>query len=89
MFVDDIIRSFDARRECVVRKYSYLLPVEIIGIEGDSTAEEIEKNLADFNHILNAFEVCFMLITASLPNRCLNLLCNSVNFDIPDHPYVL
>ncbi|XP_035546322.1 putative tRNA pseudouridine synthase [Juglans regia] len=41
-------RSFDPRRECNLRKYSYLIPAE-------STAE-VDHHLLDFNHILNAFE---------------------------------
>lgn len=49
-------RSFDARRECNIRKYSYLLPVEVIGITSNFSASEIEHHLSDFNDILNTFE---------------------------------
>ncbi|XP_024982193.1 putative tRNA pseudouridine synthase [Cynara cardunculus var. scolymus] len=49
-------RSFDARRECNIRKYSYLLPVEVIGITSNFSASEIEHHLSDFNDILNSFE---------------------------------
>nr|XP_043637288.1 putative tRNA pseudouridine synthase [Erigeron canadensis]XP_043637289.1 putative tRNA pseudouridine synthase [Erigeron canadensis] len=49
-------RSFDARRECNIRKYSYLLPVEVIGITSDFSEAEIEHHLSDFNSILNSFE---------------------------------
>ncbi|VFQ71778.1 unnamed protein product [Cuscuta campestris] len=49
-------KSFDARKECNVRRYSYLLPAEIIGINNDSTSSEIDCHLSDFNNILNAFE---------------------------------
>ncbi|KAG5567077.1 hypothetical protein RHGRI_002594 [Rhododendron griersonianum] len=49
-------RSFDARRECNIRKYSYLLPAEIIGIKNNFTPSEIDYHLSDFNHILNTFE---------------------------------
>ncbi|XP_051150377.1 putative tRNA pseudouridine synthase [Andrographis paniculata] len=49
-------RSFDPRRECNIRKYSYLLPAEIIGVKEDSSASEADHHLSDFNNILNAFE---------------------------------
>ncbi|XP_076914729.1 putative tRNA pseudouridine synthase isoform X1 [Bidens hawaiensis] len=49
-------RSFDARRECNIRKYSYLLPVEVIGITSNLSEAEIEHHLSDFNNILNSFE---------------------------------
>lgn len=50
-------RSFDARRECNMRKYSYLLPAEIIGIRNNLSAAEIDRHLSDFNDILSSFEV--------------------------------
>ncbi|KAI3878433.1 hypothetical protein MKW92_026758 [Papaver armeniacum] len=50
-------RSFDARRECTIRKYTYLLPVEVIGIMGDCSSAEIDHHLSEFNGILNSFEV--------------------------------
>ncbi|KAF8402530.1 hypothetical protein HHK36_010615 [Tetracentron sinense] len=50
-------RSFDARRECNVRKYTYLLPAEIIGIKSTSSSAEIDHHLSEFNDILKAFEV--------------------------------
>ncbi|KAL8261895.1 hypothetical protein R6Q59_025944 [Mikania micrantha] len=49
-------RSFDARRECNIRKYSYLLPVEVIGITSNLSEAEIKHHLSDFNDILNSFE---------------------------------
>ncbi|GFP87778.1 putative tRNA pseudouridine synthase [Phtheirospermum japonicum] len=49
-------RSFDARRECSIRKYSYLLPAEIIGVKENFTAGEVDHHLSDFNDILNTFE---------------------------------
>lgn len=49
-------RTFDARRECTLRKYSYLLPVEIIGIRSNFNAVEIDHHVTDFNAILNTFE---------------------------------
>ncbi|XP_078445537.1 pseudouridine synthase family protein isoform X2 [Wolffia australiana] len=49
-------RSFDARRECNARMYSYLLPGEIIGLRRDSSPAEIDKHLSDFNNILEKFE---------------------------------
>ncbi|KAL7582449.1 hypothetical protein Lser_V15G42131 [Lactuca serriola] len=49
-------RSFDARRECNIRKYSYLLPVEVIGVTSNLSTSEIEHHLSDFNNILNSFE---------------------------------
>lgn len=49
-------RSFDPRGECNLRKYSYLLPAEIVGIKRHFTAAEIDYHLSDFNDILNSFE---------------------------------
>lgn len=49
-------RSFDARRECTIRMYSYLLPAEIIGINSDCSTLEIESHLSEFNDILKTFE---------------------------------
>ncbi|XP_009789296.1 putative tRNA pseudouridine synthase isoform X1 [Nicotiana sylvestris] len=49
-------KRFDARRECNARKYSYLLPAEIIGIKNGSTSSEIDYHLSSFNDILNSFE---------------------------------
>ncbi|WCJ34964.1 hypothetical protein M5689_016240 [Euphorbia peplus] len=49
-------KSFDARRECELRKYSYLLPAEVIGIESHFTAAEIDDHISDFNDLLNTFE---------------------------------
>ncbi|KAI3968355.1 hypothetical protein MKW92_052344 [Papaver armeniacum] len=49
-------RSFDARRECTIRKYTYLLPVDVIGIMGDCSSAEIDHHLSEFKGILNSFE---------------------------------
>lgn len=49
-------RSFDPRRECNLRKYSYLLPADVIGINSQLTAAEIDSHISDFNAILNEFE---------------------------------
>ncbi|GER48480.1 unnamed protein product [Striga asiatica] len=49
-------RSFDVRRECSLRKYSYLLPAEIIGVKENLTSGEVDRHLSDFNAILNTFE---------------------------------
>ncbi|XP_052195014.1 putative tRNA pseudouridine synthase isoform X2 [Diospyros lotus] len=49
-------RSFDARRECNIRKYSYLLPAEVIGIKETFTASEIDYHISDLNEILSSFE---------------------------------
>ncbi|KDP45731.1 hypothetical protein JCGZ_17338 [Jatropha curcas] len=49
-------KSFDPRRECDQRKYSYLLPAEIIGIKSHFSQAEIDFHLSDFNDILSAFE---------------------------------
>ncbi|XP_021716786.1 putative tRNA pseudouridine synthase [Chenopodium quinoa] len=49
-------RSFDPRRECHVRNYSYLLPAEVIGITSHSSSAEIDYHIKDFNEILNIFE---------------------------------
>lgn len=49
-------RSFDARRECSIRKYTYLLPADIIGIKDNFSEAEVDYHLSDFNSILNSFE---------------------------------
>ncbi|KAK9279260.1 hypothetical protein L1049_012938 [Liquidambar formosana] len=49
-------RSFDARRECNLRKYSYLLPAEIIGIRSNFSTTETDQHISDFNDMLNVFE---------------------------------
>ncbi|KAK4752943.1 hypothetical protein SAY87_021741 [Trapa incisa] len=49
-------RSFDPRRECDIRKYSYLLPAEIIGIKNKHNTMEIGHHISDFNEILRTFE---------------------------------
>ncbi|KAK7857449.1 putative trna pseudouridine synthase [Quercus suber] len=55
-------RSFDPRRECNLRKYSYLLPAEIIGIKSYFGRAEADYHISDFKDILNSFEdKCFPL----------------------------
>ncbi|XP_073291608.1 putative tRNA pseudouridine synthase isoform X1 [Primulina huaijiensis] len=49
-------RSFDARRECSIRKYSYLLPADVIGVKETSTAVEVDHHISNFNDILNGFK---------------------------------
>ncbi|KAG6489098.1 hypothetical protein ZIOFF_050356 [Zingiber officinale] len=49
-------KSFDPRRECSLRMYSYLLPAEIIGIGGNCSSKEVTKHLEEFNSILKGFE---------------------------------
>ncbi|KFK24515.1 hypothetical protein AALP_AAs65934U000500 [Arabis alpina] len=49
-------RRFDPRRECTLRMYSYLLPVDVIGIKNTFTSDEIDHHLSDFNEILKQFE---------------------------------
>ncbi|XP_020210633.1 putative tRNA pseudouridine synthase isoform X2 [Cajanus cajan] len=49
-------RSFGPRKECVFRKYSYLLPADIIGIKSHSSNDEIDYHISEFNDILNVFE---------------------------------
>ena len=51
------VRSFDPRRECNLRKYSYLLPAEIIGIKSYFGGAEADYHISDFKDILNSFEV--------------------------------
>lgn len=51
-------RSFDARKECCLRVYTYLIPAECIGINNDSSETEINHHLMEFNGILKGFEVC-------------------------------
>ncbi|PON41851.1 Pseudouridine synthase [Parasponia andersonii] len=49
-------RSFDPRKECNLRKYSYLLPADIIGIKSNFSTDEMDFHISDFNEILNTFE---------------------------------
>ncbi|KAJ7964283.1 tRNA pseudouridine synthase [Quillaja saponaria] len=49
-------KRFDPRRECNLRKYSYLLPADIIGIRSHFSKEEIDYHISDFNNILSSFE---------------------------------
>ncbi|XP_027332501.1 putative tRNA pseudouridine synthase [Abrus precatorius] len=49
-------KRFDPRRECNLRKYSYLLPANIIGILSHFTEDEIDFHISEFNSILNVFE---------------------------------
>ncbi|KAK1272266.1 putative tRNA pseudouridine synthase [Acorus gramineus] len=49
-------RSFDARRECSFRTYSYLLPADIIGIRNSSSSREVDDRLSEFNNILREYE---------------------------------
>eukprot|EP00252_Welwitschia_mirabilis_P004195 TRINITY_DN1445_c0_g1_i1.p1 TRINITY_DN1445_c0_g1~~TRINITY_DN1445_c0_g1_i1.p1 ORF type:complete len:500 (+),score=79.37 TRINITY_DN1445_c0_g1_i1:167-1666(+) len=51
-----INKGFDARRACISRKYIYLLPAEIIGIEENSSSGEIEDHIRKFRDILKNFE---------------------------------
>lgn len=37
--------------------YSYLLPVDVIGVKNSFTSDEIDHHLSDFNEILKQFEV--------------------------------
>lgn len=55
-------RSFDPRRECDVRKYSYLLPAKLIGIESKFNTTEIDHHISEFKDILNSFQVGFYLL---------------------------
>ncbi|KAI3806260.1 hypothetical protein L1987_22159 [Smallanthus sonchifolius] len=49
-------KSFNAKEECNMRKYGYLLPLEVIGINSNCSEAEIEHHLSEFNDILNFFE---------------------------------
>ncbi|KAF8011669.1 hypothetical protein BT93_J2066 [Corymbia citriodora subsp. variegata] len=49
-------RRFDPRRECNIRKYSYLLPTEIIGMNSNCTSSEVDHHISDFSDILRTFE---------------------------------
>ncbi|KAG5064168.1 hypothetical protein AAZX31_02G218400 [Glycine max] len=49
-------KRFDPRRECNLRKYSYLLPAGIIGIQSHFSQDEIDFHISEFNSILNVFE---------------------------------
>ncbi|TKY56579.1 putative tRNA pseudouridine synthase [Spatholobus suberectus] len=46
-------RSFDPWKDCILRKYSYLFPAEIIGIQSHSSNDELDYHIPEFNDILN------------------------------------
>ncbi|KAI3507949.1 hypothetical protein L1887_22946 [Cichorium endivia] len=49
-------KGFDVEKECNMRKYGYLLPLEVIGINSTLNEAEIEQHLLQFSDILNLFE---------------------------------
>ncbi|KAK2430503.1 tRNA pseudouridine(38-40) synthase [Trifolium repens] len=49
-------KRFDPRQECNLRKYSYLLPADIIGIRSHFNEDEIDFHISEFNSILGVFE---------------------------------
>ncbi|GLJ16514.1 hypothetical protein SUGI_0282100 [Cryptomeria japonica] len=51
-----INKGFDARIDCTSRKYMYLLPAEVIGIENNCSPEEIERHVREFRDILQIFK---------------------------------
>ena len=52
-----LCRRFNPRRECTLRMYSYLIPVDVIGVKNSFTSDEVDHHLSDFNEILKQFEV--------------------------------
>ncbi|RHN56702.1 putative mitochondrial tRNA pseudouridine(27/28) synthase [Medicago truncatula] len=48
--------KFDPRKECSMRKYSYLLPADIIGVQSHFSEDETDFHISEFNSILGAFE---------------------------------
>ncbi|GJR87036.1 putative tRNA pseudouridine synthase [Tanacetum coccineum] len=49
-------KGFNAKEECNMRKYGYLLPLEVIGITSNFTEAEVQHHLLEFNNILSFFE---------------------------------
>ncbi|KAF6174048.1 hypothetical protein GIB67_020230 [Kingdonia uniflora] len=49
-------KTFDARKECDVRKYSYLLPADIIGIRNGLSSVEVGQHISEFDSILHSFQ---------------------------------
>ncbi|XP_038894775.1 putative tRNA pseudouridine synthase isoform X2 [Benincasa hispida] len=49
-------KSFDPRKECDVRKYSYVLPAKLIGIGNKLKTTEVDYHISDFKDILNSFQ---------------------------------
>lgn len=49
-------KRFDPRKECSMRKYSYLLPADIIGIQSHFSEAETDFHISEFNSILGVFE---------------------------------
>ena len=48
-------KSFQARRECIMRTYEYLLPARVLGLEGGVSDASARERLAKFSAALGAF----------------------------------
>lgn len=71
-----LLRSFDPRKECDVRKYSYLLPAKLIGIESKLKTTEVDCHISDFKDILNSFQVGnYLLHLITYSSDCPSLRC--------------
>ncbi|KAJ9565247.1 hypothetical protein OSB04_001213 [Centaurea solstitialis] len=49
-------KRFNVEKECKMRKYCYLLPLEVIGITSNFSEAEVTRHLSEFNSILRLFE---------------------------------
>lgn len=49
-------KRFKVDKECTMRKYCYLLPLEVIGITSKFSKANIRHHLSEFNKILRLFE---------------------------------
>lgn len=49
-------KRFNVEKECNMRKYCYLLPLEVIGITSNFSKAKIGHHLSEFNNILRLFE---------------------------------
>ncbi|XP_024981943.1 putative tRNA pseudouridine synthase [Cynara cardunculus var. scolymus] len=49
-------KRFNVEKECNMRKYCYLLPLEAIGITSNFSKAKVRHHLSEFNNILRLFE---------------------------------
>ncbi|KAI3678564.1 hypothetical protein L6452_37860 [Arctium lappa] len=49
-------KRFNVEKECTMRKYCYLLPLEVIGITSNFSTAKIRHHLSEFNNVLRLFE---------------------------------
>ncbi|XP_024532959.1 putative tRNA pseudouridine synthase [Selaginella moellendorffii] len=51
-----VTKSFDARRSCYSRTYDYYFPAACIGINNESSSEDVDQRIQDFRRTLKSLE---------------------------------